>query len=378
MIYKEFKGKKISQLAMGTMRLPVLNGNDSEIDQNQVCKMVDEAYSQGINYFDTAWGYHNGHSEVAIGKALKKYPRESFYLADKFPGYDLNNINLVEEIFDKQLKRCDVDYFDFYLIHNVHELNIEQYLDPKYRIFDYLSKMKAEGKIKHLGFSAHAGYDVFMRFLEKYGDSMEFCQIQLNYLDYDFQDAKRKVEELNKRNIPILVMEPLRGGRLSNLSETELAEVHKLKADVTGTQMAFRYLQSVPGILTILSGMSNYDQMKDNLKTFQTDDPLNSDQVNGLYALAKTMLNEKTKPCTACRYCTSHCPQELDIPKIIAMYNQHMFTGGGWEAGMGFAAMPEDKWPSACIGCGACQAVCPQSIEIPALMDEFAHLLGQK
>lgn len=378
MIYKSFQNTKISQLAMGTMRLPVINGNDEDINQEEVNKMVAAAFNSGINYFDTAWGYHNGKSEVAIGKALKNYKRESFFLADKFPGYDLANINLVEDIFAKQLERCQVDYFDFYLIHNVHELNIEQYLDPKYRIYDYLSKMKAEGKIKHLGFSTHATFPVFMRFLEKYGDSMEFCQIQLNYLDFDFQDAKLKVEELNKRHIPIWVMEPLRGGRLSNLSESELAEAQKILPGATGTQIAFRWLQSVPGITTILSGMSNEAQMKDNLKTFETEVILSDEQKNALYSLAKKMLGAKTEPCTACRYCTNHCPQQLDIPKIIAMYNQHVFTGGGWEAGMGFAAMPENKWPSACIGCGSCAAVCPQSIKIPEIMDSFAKTLGQK
>lgn len=378
MIYKTFKGQKISQLAFGTMRLPILNGKDTDIDQEQVQRMVDDAIANGVNYFDTAWGYHNGASEVAIGKALKKYPRDSYILVDKFPGYDLANINKVEEIFAEQLKRCDVDYFDFYHIHNVHELNIEQYLDPKYRIYDYLTKMKEEGKIKHLGFSAHAGFEVFKRFLDKYGDSMEFCQIQLNYLDYNFQDAKLKVEELNRRGIPILVMEPLRGGRLSNFSETELAIANKICPGLTGTQIAFRYLQSIPGILSILSGMSNEAQMKDNLKTFQTEEPLNDSQKNALYELAEKMLNAKTEPCTACRYCTGHCPMELDIPKIIAMYNQHVFTGGGWEAGMGFAAMPENKWPSACIGCGACQSVCPQSIKIPEIMDKFAKMIGQK
>ncbi len=213
MIYKNFQDLKLSALGMGAMRLPVLDGDDSRIDETATKEMVAYAMEQGVNYYDTAWGYHDGNSELVMGRALKEYPRDCFYLATKFPGYDLSNMTKVEEIFEKQLEKCQVEYFDFYLFHNVCEMNIDAYLDEKYGIYDYLMKQKANGRIRHLGFSAHGSYDVMERFLEKYRKRMEFCQIQLNYLDWSFQDAKAKVELLKKYNIPVWVMEPLRGGR---------------------------------------------------------------------------------------------------------------------------------------------------------------------
>lgn len=376
MIYRDFNGQKVSQLAFGTMRLPVLNGDAENIDQDAVEKMVQLAFDGGVNYFDTAWGYHNGKSEVAIGKALRKYDRNSYFIADKFPGYDLGNINKVEEIFAQQLERTGLEYFDFYHIHNVHELNIDYYLNPKYRIYDYLSKMKAEGKIKHLGFSTHANYDTFMRFLDKYGDTMEFCQIQLNYLDYDFQNAKLKVEELNRRGIPIMIMEPLRGGRLSNLSDAELEAVKKIRPEVTGTEMAFRWLQTVPGVLTVLSGMSNPEQMAENVATFQSDKPLNNDEWLAMKKLADSMVNPKIQPCTSCRYCASHCPNEIDIPLMISLYNEAMVTGADWRQSMALNAIPKEKWPQECLECGSCVSVCPQNIEIPNVLKELVKLLG--
>lgn len=183
MVYKEYQDLKLSALGMGAMRLPVIDGDDSRIDEAAACQMVDYAMEHGINYYDTAWGYHNGNSELVMGKALAKHPRESFYLADKFPGYDLSNMDKGKEIFEKQLEKCQVSYFDFYLFHNVCEMNIDAYLDEKYGIYDYLISQKRAGRIRHLGFSAHGSYDVMKRFLEAYGKDMEFCQIQLNYLD---------------------------------------------------------------------------------------------------------------------------------------------------------------------------------------------------
>ena len=214
MIYKEFQDLKLSALGMGAMRLPVLDGDDSKIDEKAAEKMIDYAMEKGVNYYDTAWGYHGGQSELVVGRALKKYPRESFFLADKFPGYDLSNMGKVEEIFEKQLEKCGVEYFDFYLFHNVCEMNIDAYLDEKYGTYEYLTAQKKNGRIRHLGFSVHGSYDVMKRFLEAYGSAMEFCQVQLNYLDWDFQDAKAKVELLAEYGIPVWVMEPLRGGQL--------------------------------------------------------------------------------------------------------------------------------------------------------------------
>lgn len=213
MIYRQFGKENISMLGFGTMRYPVKNGVYTDIDEAQAREMIDCAIKNGVNYYDTAWGYHGGKSEIVTGKLLSEYPRESFYLASKFPGYDLSNIDKVEEIFETQLKKCGVEYFDFYLFHNVCETNIDGYLDEKYGIFDYLKRQKERGRIRHLGFSAHGGMDVLKRFLEKYGEAMEFGQLQINYLDWEFQNAKRKVELLAEHHIPVWVMEPLRGGQ---------------------------------------------------------------------------------------------------------------------------------------------------------------------
>jgi len=217
MIYKEFQDLKLSALGLGAMRLPVMDGDDARIDEKAAGGMVAYAMEHGINYYDTAWGYHNGNSELVMGKLLSGYPRESFYLASKFPGYDLSNMDKVEEIFEKQLEKCQVDYFDFYLFHNVCEMNIDAYLDRSHGIYDYLMKQNENGRIRHLGFSAHGNYDVMKRFLDAYGEGMEFCQIQLNYLDWTFQDAKSKVELLKEYHLPVWVMEPVRGGKLASL-----------------------------------------------------------------------------------------------------------------------------------------------------------------
>ena len=376
MIYRDFQDVKLSALGMGAMRLPVVDGDDSKIDEAAAFAMVDEAMARGVNYYDTAWGYHNGNSELVMGKALARHPREKFYLATKFPGYDLSNMGKVEEIFEKQLEKCQVEYFDFYLFHNVCEMNIDAYLDPKYGTYDYLLAQKKNGRLRHLGFSAHGDYDVMKRFLEAYGKDMEFCQIQLNYLDWDFQDAKRKVELLDQWNIPVWVMEPLRGGKLASLAPEDEAKLKALRPDEGIPAWAFRYLQSIPSVVVTLSGMSNMEQMKDNIATFETDKPLNETELETLHAIAQGMVKKIVLPCTACHYCTSHCPQGLDIPNLLSLYNEHCFTQGGFIAPMALSAIPADKQPSACIGCRSCEAVCPQGIKISEAMADFTAKLG--
>ena len=374
MIYRDFQDLKLSALGMGAMRLPVIDGDDSRIDVGAAENMVAYAMEHGINYYDTAWGYHGGQSEIVMGNALKKYPREKFFLATKFPGYDLSNMDKVEEIFEEQLRKCQVEYFDFYLFHNVCEMNIDAYLDKKYGIYDYLMEQKKNGRIRHLGFSAHGSYDVIRRFLDAYGENMEFCQLQLNYLDWSFQDAKAKVELLKEHNIPVWVMEPLRGGKLATLPEKETAALKALRPDEDIPAWAFRFLQSIPEVTMVLSGMSNVEQMKANIETFETDKPLNEKEMRALLSIADGMLNG-TLPCTACHYCVSHCPKGLDIPNLLELYNEHSFTGGGFIAPMALSAVPEEKWPSACIGCRSCEKVCPQQIKISEAMADFAAKL---
>ncbi len=378
MVYNDFKGIKLSALGFGTMRLPVLDGDNNRIDQPQVQQMTDYAMEHGVNYYDTAWGYHGGNSETSIGEALSKHPREKFYIADKFPGYDVSNFGKAEEIFEEQLKKCRVDYFDFYLFHNVAEKNIKQYLDAdgEYKTAEFLKEQVKNGRIKHLGFSCHGALPVLEAFLEKYSDIVEFCQLQLNWLDWKFQHCDEKVALLNKYNIPVWVMEPLRGGSLVKLAEEDIAELKKIRPDESVPGWSFRFLQANPSIKMILSGMSDFSQMKQNIEIFDTYAPLNESERGTLLELAQKMLSKNTVPCTACRYCTTHCPMELDIPYLLEYYNEHRYSNGGFLAPMAISCLPREKRPTACIACGSCAAVCPQNIDIPGALDDFCKILG--
>ncbi|MBQ9993661.1 MAG: aldo/keto reductase [Clostridia bacterium] len=376
MIYNEFRGIKLPALGFGAMRLPTVDDDFSNIDEAAAGEMVAYAMEHGANYFDTAWGYHDGASERALGKLLAKYPRDSFYLADKFPGYDVSNLEKKEEIFEEQLRKCGTDYFDFYLFHNVCESNIDGYLDEKYDLLGYLLEQKRLGRIKHLGFSTHGAYDVMERFLAECGEHMEFCQIQLNWLDWSFQQAEAKVELLRRNSIPVWVMEPLRGGALAKLDVQDEAKLLSLRPDEGVPAWSLRFLQSVPEVIITLSGMSNMTQLAENIATYDELKPLSDAERETLFSIAKGMTGKIALPCTSCRYCTTYCPMELDIPKLIGLYNEHAFTGGGFIAPMMLSTMPEDKQPSACIGCRSCEAVCPQQIKISEGLASFAKMLS--
>ncbi len=376
MIYRDFQDIKLSALGLGMMRLPVVDGNDSVIDEVATAEMIDYAIQNGINYFDTAWGYHYGNSELVAGKLLSKYPRESYHLASKFPGYDTANFGKAEEIFEQQLQKCQTTYFDFYLCHCVCEDNIDYYLNPEYKTLEYLVEQKKNGRIRHLGFSSHGSVEVNARFLEMYGEYMEFCQLQLNYMDFHFQNCEENVKLMTRHGIPVWVMEPLRGGKLAVASEEMTAKMQQMRPEETVPGWAFRFLQTLPEVTMILSGMSNMQQLQDNIKTFQEDKPLSKEEM----ACLITQIDEESKkagyPCTKCRYCTSHCPKELDIPELIALYNEHKTVKDGFIAPMKVGAMPEEKRPLACIGCRSCEKVCPQGIRISEVMKEFSGILG--
>ena len=377
MIYRDFQEMKLSALGFGAMRLPVLDGDDSRIDEAAALQMVDTAMQNGINYYDTAWGYHGENSEMVMGRALARYPRDSFYVATKFPGYDASNWSRVKEIFPCQLKKLGMDYFDFYLFHNVCEMNIDAYLDDeKYGIYSYLIEQKRQGRIRHLGFSCHGELDVLRRFLDAYGKDMEFCQLQLNYLDWTFQHGREKVELLRQWNIPVWVMEPLRGGKLAQLQPEYEAELKALRPDEETAAWAFRFLQSIPSVTMILSGMSSQEQLEKNLRTFAEDKPLSDAEMNTLMDIAARMLSLGTVPCTACHYCVSHCPMGLNIPNLLSLYNEHVYTGGGFIAPMALSALPADKQPQACLQCRSCEQVCPQQIRISEVLADFTAKLG--
>ena len=360
MIFTEFQNKSLSLLGMGCMRFPTLEGG--EIDKELTREMVDFAIKNGVNYFDTAYPYHNGESELVIGEILSSYPRDSFYLADKFPGHQISSSYDPKIVFEDQLKKCKVDYFDFYLLHNVYENSLPVYKDEKWGIIDYFVEQKKQGRIKHLGFSTHGSIEIMKQFLDEYSGVMEFCQIQLNYLDWTLQNAKEKCELLASYNIPVWVMEPVRGGKLANLNEQSTALLKEKRPDESVAAFAFRFLQDIKGVTMILSGMSNMAQLTDNIKTFNESKPLNANEKALILNIAEGLKN--SVPCTACRYCTDYCPQGLDIPRLISLYNEHIYSGGGFMAPYTLRGFSKDRWPCACIACRACEGVCPQGIKI--------------
>ena len=371
MLYRPFQDLNFSALGFGAMRLPVIDGDEARIDEEAAGRMVAYAMQAGINYFDTAWGYHSETSETVMGKILKAYPRESFFLATKFPGYDPKNLERMEEIFSRQQEKLQTDYFDFYLVHNVCEVNIEYYLNPD--LMEFLREQKAAGKIRHLGFSVHGTFETMKRFLEAFGDDMEFCQIQLNWFDWEFQDAKAKVALLREYNIPFMVMEPLRGGKLASLPQDAAEKLQALRPEETIPAWSFRYLQGFGDAVVILSGMSDMEQLSANCKTFETFAPTTPEENAVLYRIAEDL--NKGVPCTACRYCTTACPKGLDIPHLLFLYNEYLFTDGGIIAKIGISAVPEDKMPSACISCGKCERLCPQVIPVSLAFREFTEIL---
>lgn len=372
MIYRNFKGKNLSLLGFGAMRLPLLPDKSGEVDEKLVAEMVRYAMEHGVNYYDTAYPYHNAKSEIIIGKALKQFPRESYYLATKYPGHQISESYYPEEIFEEQLKKCGVSYFDFYLLHNVYENSIATYTDSKWGIVDYFVKQKQLGRIKHLGFSCHGMQNILEDFLNQYGDVMEFCQIQVNYLDWTLQNAKAKYELLADRKIPVWVMEPVRGGKLANLDKASKEKLEKFQPEASAASWAFRWLQGLENVKMILSGMSDMEQVRDNVHTFEALNPLTKEEEYVLMEIAEGM--KDSVPCTACRYCCGDCPKGLDIPKLLSLYNE-MRVSPSFNVGMTIDSMEHGSRPSACIGCKRCAKVCPQKIDIPEAMKEFAGML---
>lgn len=370
MIYKDFKGKKLSLLGFGTMRLP--QNADGSVNIELTREMTDYCIQNGVNYFDTAVPYHGGHSERIIGEILSHYPRDSYYLATKFPGHQILPKYDPEEIFEMQLRKCGVDHFDFYLLHNVYENSLATYFDPKWGIMEYFAEQKKKGRIGHLGFSTHGGMEVIEAFLARYGEMMEFCQLQVNYLDWTLQNAKEKYEMMQKKGLPVWVMEPVRGGRLAALDAPQADLLCAHRPDTSPAAFAFRFLQEKDNIGMILSGMSDMAQIKENIETFRERAPLSEAETQTLFAIAEQM--KDSVPCTACRYCVDGCPMEMDIPMFLSIYNE-LKVLPSVNASMRIEALPPEKQPSACISCGACSAICPQKIDIPQKLAHLTELL---
>lgn len=354
---------KVSLLGMGCMRLPKVDPEKEDIDYEKAQEIIDYAYANGVNYFDTAYGYHGGQSELFVGQALKKYPRESFFLASKMPIWCVKEKGDVERIFNEQLQRCQTDYFDFYLFHSQNAANFQKC--QEFGVYEFLSQMKAEGKIRRLGFSFHDTPEVLRHICDTY--PWDFAQIQLNYLDWEMQDAKTQYQILNDREIPVIVMEPVRGGALASPCEAADILFREERPDKSVASWAIRFAASLSGVLTVLSGMSNMEQVRDNVDTMTRFEPLTDREREVIDEALEAYRKKDTVPCTGCRYCMD-CPFGVDIPKMFSLYNHYVLDRDGEDYLEAYEAQPESERADQCQACGACMEKCPQHIRIPDQM----------
>ena len=362
------------KLGFGLMRLPE---NDGKIDHEHVCRMVDKYMKAGMNYFDTAYVYHGGRSEVAAREALvKRYPRESFMLATKLPAWEIKKEEDIERIFNEQLERTGAGYFDFYLLHSIEEgNNYDTYV--KYDCFDWCMKRKAEGKIKHFGFSFHGSPELLETIVDAHPE-VEFVQIQLNYLDRTNPVVRSQelYDILAKRNIPIIVMEPVRGGMLAGFAPEIEKKFKDYRPDNSIASWALRFVGSLPGVMTILSGMSNEEQMDDNIRTFTSFEPLSEEEFRIVNEVTDEILQIPQIGCTACKYCCDGCPMKICIPDVFRTVNTLRRYPDDWRSKNFYSGLIQRSGKASdCIGCGQCERVCPQHLPIIALMSEAAEIL---
>ncbi len=347
-------------LGFGCMRLPLLAPDKPEIDRVTAKKMIDLAMKAGCNYFDTAYMYHDGQSERCLGELLQAYSRDSYYLTDKMPVWFAKDPAGIERIFNEQLKRCRTSYFDFYMLHSLDVVNWD--LAQKRNAYEFLSRMKKEGKIRKLGFSFHDTPELLQKIVNAH--EWDFAQIQLNYLDWELYRSREQYEILTKAGIPVIVMEPLRGGALATLSPDASAILKKADPQSSNAAWALRYVASLPNVLCVLSGMTLPEHVEDNLRTFSPLRPLTDAERKTLDQALVAYRKHLAVPCTACRYCMP-CPADVEIPKIFGLYNQYKISGNKWLFSNNYKAIPEDSRASACVDCGRCVKHCPQKINIP-------------
>lgn len=368
MQFKDYKdGIKLSRLGMGNMRLPV-QGEDpnSPIDYEKAKAIIDECIRSGINYFDTAYIYHGGESERFVGKALAEYPRDSFYVADKFnieanPDYKAQ--------FPEQLEKLNMEYIDFYLLHGIGDHSVDKFLTCG--CIDYFDGMKKEEKLRYLGFSFHGSPDTLRRLLPAY--KWDFVQIQLNYYDWVFGTAKEQYEILTEAGIPVVVMEPVHGGMLAKLNEKTAAKLQAADPERSLASWAMRWVMGLDNVQVVLSGMGDLEQLADNVATFSEAKLLTEEERALVEQVAVDYRTDVSVPCTACRYCVTDCPMGLEIPRLLASYNEAKI-GGPWRLQQ-LMGLPEEKRPAACIACGSCTGHCPQSIDVPKYMTEMAETI---
>ena len=360
-------GLTVPLLGFGCMRLPTAGTDSPEIDYATAGKMIADAMAAGCNYFDTAYMYHGGRSEKCLGELLRNYPRDSYYLADKMPVWYARKPADLERIFNEQLARCRTDYFDFYMLHSMGEGNWAQ--AKKLRAYEFLLAQKKAGRIRKLGFSFHDTPELLKEIVQAH--PWDFVQLQLNYLDWELYRSREQYEIATAAGIPVIVMEPLRGGALATLSPDAVKILKAAEPDLSAASWAFRYLAELPNVLCILSGMTRPIHMTDNLRTFSPIRPFRDADRKALREALTVYRKQLAVPCTACKYCMP-CPVGVEIPKIFGLYNQYKISRNKWLFSNNYRAIPEDSRADACVNCGKCMKQCPQHINIPAELKKIA------
>ena len=369
----------MKKLGFGTMRLPITDKNvQDSFDMPQVCEMVDSFLEQGFTYFDTAYMYHNHQSEVAVREALvKRYPRDSFLLADKLPVAMIGGRDDYVRVFDEQLEKCGVDYFDYYLLHDITRNCIDKVNAAD--AFGFIAQKKAEGKVKHIGFSCHDNSEFLDKILTEHPE-IEFVQLQINYIDWDNDaiQSRKNYETCVKHGKKVIVMEPVKGGSLAKVPEEAEKLMKAYAPDASIASWAVRFAASLENVMIVLSGMSTIDQMKDNTCYMADFKPLN-DKERAIIARAVDIVSSSfAVPCTGCRYCVNHdpgCPMNIAIPEYFAIYNNFHQYGRSWGLMQAYRSTAASFGvPDDCIGCGQCEGYCPQHIHIIDTLKEVPAL----
>lgn len=373
MKYVEKMGAKLSRLGFGCMRFPLTE--QGRIDWEASKALIDQAIEGGINYYDTAYNYHFGESEVFLRETLvARYPRESFYLADKLPCWLCNKPEDMEHIFNEQLERTNAGYFDFYLVHSL----VKDWWDKmlSFNVIDFLKKKRDEGKIRRIGFSFHDTTEVLKYILDSF--EWDFCQIQMNYYDWGFQNAKDKYKLVESYGIPLMVMEPIRGGELAKSVPEAQKLMKSYNPDASIASWALRWVASYKNVAVVLSGMGKQSEVADNIKTFSPFVPLNDEEYKIIDKVLEEMAKVPMLSCTGCKYCVKECPVGVDIPSIFSLYNDGQRFNSDYPLRFRYLfQMPKDKQADNCIECGACAAVCPQHIDIPEELKKI-HALAKE
>lgn len=354
-------------LAFGCMRFPK---KDEKIDFEQATEMIDYAMKNGLNYFDTAYPYHNGESETFLGKVLPKYERSSYFLTSKLPIWKIENEDDAEKVFNEQLEKCQTEYFDFYLLHAMNKQRVE--VMEKFKLYDFLLEKKNQGKIKHIGFSFHDNNEVLEYLVSNY--KWEFVQIQLNYYDWHEADAKELYTTLEKHNLPCFVMEPVRGGFLSSFAPNVEKYMTDYNKHASISSWAIRWVESLPNVAIVLSGMSNMEQLKDNINTVSNFEKITDDELKIIDTVVKELRKIKPIPCTGCKYCMP-CLLSVNIAGTFAVYNNYKKTNNVTLTKNSYNNIPKEHRANNCIKCGACKKACPQHIDIPTELEKITNEL---